>query len=393
MGRCRVHVLDYPFLEAKIRATGPESLDEDYERLLTSEDKRAAPGNRYGLALSMVQSAIRLSAHVLRQNGSELASQLFGRLQGFGILEIQHLLRSAKLWKVSPWLRPLTSSLIQPAGRLLRTLTHDAGASPSLLHWMRHSRVWNLTTGRADHTIAGHNRSVTAVAVTPDGTRVVSGSSDGTLNVWDLITRQEEYALAGHDESTAETGEDIFFNDQINVVIVTPDGKRAVSASQDQTVKVWDLTTGQEERTFAGHDGPVKPVAVTPDGRYVISGTGESYRRQAEKLMRDSTDSFRLSDDGPGMSYMITAPIDAHELQALNKDFPKDLIEEIVRCQQPDGRTGPVSEEIFRCSRYCIPCLTHKLSVADSYPVCHGALGIFTTVRLPSMDFVLHADR
>ena len=78
------------------------------------------------------------------------------------------------------------------------------------------------------------------MAVTADGRRAVSASEDNTLKVWDLETGQELRTLAGH-------------SDSVNGVAVTADGRRAVSASRDKTLKVWDLETGQELRTLAGH--------------------------------------------------------------------------------------------------------------------------------------------
>jgi WD40 repeat protein len=50
-------------------------------------------------------------------------------------------------------------------------------------------------------------------------------------------------------------------------VAVTPDGRRAVSASSDKTLKVWELESGRLLRTLEGHAGSVRAVAVTPDGR------------------------------------------------------------------------------------------------------------------------------
>jgi WD40 repeat protein len=54
-------------------------------------------------------------------------------------------------------------------------------------------------------------------------------------------------------------------------VAITPDGGRAVSASNDWTLKVWDLASGREVRTLSGHSGGVRAVAVTPDGQRAIS--------------------------------------------------------------------------------------------------------------------------
>jgi WD40 repeat protein len=108
----------------------------------------------------------------------------------------------------------------------------------------------------------GHSNSVNAVAVTADGKRVISGSSDNTLKVWDLRTGKEEFTLKGH-------------SDWVNAVAVTADGKRAISGSSDNTLKVWDLTTGKEEFTLKGHSNSVNAVAVTADGKRAISGSSD----------------------------------------------------------------------------------------------------------------------
>src|ERR1035441_1600637 len=91
---------------------------------------------------------------------------------------------------------------------------------------------------------------VDAVAVTPDGRRAVSASADDTLKVWELETGRELHTLAGH------------IND-VNAVAVTPDGRRAVSASDDGTLKVWELETGRELHTLAGHTNWVTAPAPT----------------------------------------------------------------------------------------------------------------------------------
>jgi WD40 repeat protein len=101
---------------------------------------------------------------------------------------------------------------------------------------------------------------VRAVAVTPDGHQAVSASDDGTLKVWDLETGQALRTLKGH-------------TNYVFTVVVTPDGRRAVSASSDNTLKVWDLKTGQTLRTLEGHTEMAKAVAVTPDGRRAVSAS------------------------------------------------------------------------------------------------------------------------
>jgi len=65
------------------------------------------------------------------------------------------------------------------------------------------------------------------VSFSPDGRRIVSGSVDNTLKVWDAESGQEMLTLKGHSSS-------------VRSVSFSPDGKRIVSGSFDKTVKIWD---------------------------------------------------------------------------------------------------------------------------------------------------------
>jgi WD40 repeat protein len=112
-------------------------------------------------------------------------------------------------------------------------------------------------------TLAGHSGWVNGVAISPDGRRAVSASWDHTLKLWNLETGGELRTLAGH-------------SDSVKGVAVSPDGRRAVSASEDKTLKVWDLETGGELRTLAGHSDSVNGVAVSPDGRRAVSASRDN---------------------------------------------------------------------------------------------------------------------
>jgi WD40 repeat protein len=108
--------------------------------------------------------------------------------------------------------------------------------------------------------LAGHTGWVMACAVTPDGRHVVSASEDKTLKVWELATGRALATFEGH------TGE-------VRACAVTPDGRHVVSASQDQTLKIWELATGRALATLEGHTGEVTACVVTPDGRHVVSAS------------------------------------------------------------------------------------------------------------------------
>jgi WD40 repeat protein len=113
---------------------------------------------------------------------------------------------------------------------------------------------------REPMVLEGHTGCVWGVAITPDGKTVVSGSGDNTLRVWDLETGNCRATFGGHTAS-------------VRGVVVTPDGKTVVSGSDDNTLRVRDIETGQCLVTFEGHTGGVNDVAITPDGKTAVSGS------------------------------------------------------------------------------------------------------------------------
>ncbi|MTJ51786.1 WD40 repeat domain-containing protein, partial [Anabaena sp. UHCC 0253] len=168
-------VMDFDFIYLKINHDkfGVEALIRDYLLIedieildnLADDEKLATEQIK---TLKLIQQTLELSAHVVNQDRHQLVGQLWGRLQSFENSDIQKILADAAASKSEiPRLRPLTASLTTPGGNLLRTLT-------------------------------GHNDSVRAVAITPDGKKAVSASDDNTLKVWDLDTGKELSTLTGH---------------------------------------------------------------------------------------------------------------------------------------------------------------------------------------------------
>jgi WD40 repeat protein len=86
----------------------------------------------------------------------------------------------------------------------------------------------------------------------------ISASNDNTLKVWDIHTGAERQTLIGH-------------NYWVLAVAVTPDGRFVVSGSWDNTVKVWDLASGGMIATF-DTEGEVNCCAVAPDGVTIVAG-------------------------------------------------------------------------------------------------------------------------
>ncbi|MCJ1307514.1 hypothetical protein MMC25_001160 [Agyrium rufum] len=123
-------------------------------------------------------------------------------------------------------------------------------------------RLWDSATGTAVRTLKGHSSSVIAVVFSPDGKQIASGSSDDTIRLWDSATGTAVRTLKGHSSS-------------VTAVVFSPDGKQIASGSADQTIRLWDSATGTAVRTLKGHSSSVLAVAFSPDGKQIASGSAD----------------------------------------------------------------------------------------------------------------------
>ncbi|WP_020377887.1 NACHT and WD40 repeat domain-containing protein [Candidatus Microthrix parvicella] len=123
-------------------------------------------------------------------------------------------------------------------------------------------RVWDPDERTELGRLEGHTNTVLSVGWSPDGTRLVSGSNDGTIRIWDPEDGTELGRLEGHTNTVWSVG-------------WSPDGTRLVSGSNDGTIRIWDPNERTELGRLEGHTGTVLSVGWSPDGTRLVSGSND----------------------------------------------------------------------------------------------------------------------
>ena len=128
-------------------------------------------------------------------------------------------------------------------------------------------RLWNFHTGSVISTLSGHQSFIKSLTFSTDGRLLASGTGDllrgdnGEVRLWDVQSGKSLFAM-GH-------------SDPIYSLAFSPNGRYLASASQDKTVKLWDVQTGQEALTLRGHTDTVRSVAFNPQGERLASASAD----------------------------------------------------------------------------------------------------------------------
>lgn len=211
-------------------------------------------------------------------------------LTGGGVVSGTALDNVAQLWDVESgdqiralrgYIHVVTSVGFSPVGDQILTAGEDKIA-----------RLWDVTNGKQVRNFKGHKDQINSATFSSDGKRVLTGGgdprspdtrrqsrtadgkwvlsgqwsprpdSDNTVRLWDAGSGKELRAFEGHPL-------------YVRSVALSSNGKYVLSAGTDRTIRLWDADTGKELRTFQGHMNPVGSLAFSPDGKRVLTGTSD----------------------------------------------------------------------------------------------------------------------
>ncbi len=161
--------------------------------------------------------------------------------------------------------------------------------------------VENISGAR---TLAGHTGFVNTLAISSDGRYLISGSADDTIKIWEMATGEEIRTLEGH-------------SSPINTLVLSGDGRTLASGASDSSIKLWEMATGEEIRTLEGHSSSINALVMSPDGRQLISGAADNSVRiwdvatgQTLQTLAGHTSSINALEISPDGQMVMSASAD-----------------------------------------------------------------------------------
>lgn len=128
-------------------------------------------------------------------------------------------------------------------------------------------KIWDVASGRELKTLVGHTRPVKAVAFNPEGKFLASSSNDGTVRVWNVATGVMEHSFV---HIPPKDGDPSVYS-----VLFISGGRIIAAANGDGTISYWEVATGKELKLLRGHTAGVFCLALSVDGHWLVSGAND----------------------------------------------------------------------------------------------------------------------
>jgi WD40 repeat protein len=125
--------------------------------------------------------------------------------------------------------------------------------------------LFNAYQELQERIVLGHKSSVWSASIAPDGRRIVTASEDNTARVWDAENGGRLATLRGH------TG-------PVRAAAFSPDSRQLITTSTDKTTRVWNVETGKQSAVLE-HDGVVRSSAFSPDGKHIVTASDDKTAR------------------------------------------------------------------------------------------------------------------
>jgi hypothetical protein len=137
------------------------------------------------------------------------------------------------------------------------------------------ARMWELGTGQPGISFSPHG-AVAAANFSPDGQRLVTASWDNSAKIWDATTGQALGKLEGSHQS------------YVNDAVFSPDGTLVLTASDDHQATLWNADSHEVAGTLTGHDDRVRSAAFSADGLRAVTASSDKTARIWDVASRDT---------------------------------------------------------------------------------------------------------
>lgn len=143
--------------------------------------------------------------------------------------------------------------------------------------WDKTLRLWDLRTGKTTRQFHGHTKEVFSVGFSPDNRQIISAGADRKIFLWNTLA-DLKYKSGPENEFDVDT---VNHQDWVSQIRYSPIAKVTskapavppyfASVGWDGRLKIWNMNM-QIKNTFKAHEGQVKSVSISPNGKYIATG-------------------------------------------------------------------------------------------------------------------------